>query len=767
MPAGPELNDEPLPAGALIRLGTTRFRLGNMIYAMALSPDVKTAVTVGGNSQTQFWDVDTGKVIRRIEWKEGGGGRVVAYSPNGQLVAYVQDQGPLWLLNAADGKQLAKQDLGMNFTSSLAFSPDSTILATGGTQVTYGRHEDTKSNSLLSLWKWDGASLKLIGEAKPDHESPLQGPPRPHGIKSIAFSTDGTQLATGGNKGDLIRIWDPSNGRELHQFHASGDQIGSLVFAPTGSSLASGANNGGLTLWDLDHGTKKWESKLPGDIRTLAFAPDGKTLAAGGGAEYGHKKDDLPFLLLVDAESGKNIRPLTISRNSVASVAFSKDGQVLCAGLGGNLKVWQGSTGKERAAPFGHATWISDVAVAADGRTAVTAGGDGKLIVWDLATGGELRRLAGHNGEVRALGLVPGGKLVASAGTDQMVRIWELATGLEVRHFEASPDGLLYALAVSPDGKLVAAGDYHDGTVFIWDLVTGKVLHRFRIGDELGPAIMRLAFSPDSKRLAGGETKFNAQRFRPDREKTRSLIYLWDASTGEKLLQIPAHPDAVESLAFSPDGATIASTGMWDKTARIWNSVKGDELFELPVGEGHGVVRFSPDGSTLAIASESITLWEVASKKLRRKLNGSASHVQTLAFSPDGRQLVSGSMDSTGLVWDVTGVPKAELTAERLPGLWKDLASPDAEAAGKAIWSLANNAKISVPYLSEQLLKGRETLSAKPEGLQVLRGIETLEHAGTPEAANALTQFAKITSDEHFRQKALAAEGRLTKRAGH
>jgi RNA polymerase sigma factor (sigma-70 family) len=84
---------DALPEGALVRLGTIRFRLGNGIYNMALAPDGQTAVSVGGNAWTQFWDVATGKEVRRIEWKQGGGGRVVAYSPDGRLVATVQDHG--------------------------------------------------------------------------------------------------------------------------------------------------------------------------------------------------------------------------------------------------------------------------------------------------------------------------------------------------------------------------------------------------------------------------------------------------------------------------------------------------------------------------------------------------------------------------------------------------------------------------------------------------------------------------------------------------
>src|SRR5262249_39665893 len=157
---------DPLPEGAVARLGTLRFRLGNGIYAMALAPDGKTAVSVGGNSQTQFWNVATGKEIRRIEWKQGGGGRVVAYSRDSRLVATVQDHGTLRLWDAATGKQLVELGLPMQFTACLSFAPDSKTLAVGG--GSYSLKGTGESNSVVAVWKWNGESLQPLWEAKPD-----------------------------------------------------------------------------------------------------------------------------------------------------------------------------------------------------------------------------------------------------------------------------------------------------------------------------------------------------------------------------------------------------------------------------------------------------------------------------------------------------------------------------------------------------------------------------------------------------------------------
>jgi RNA polymerase sigma factor (sigma-70 family) len=706
-----DLYGDALPEGALARLGTVRFRLGNGIYNMALAPDGRTAVTVGGNSVTQFWDVATGKLVRQIDYKDGGGGRVVACSPDGKLVATVQDRAELYLWDAAAGKSLTRLPLPMTFTTSLAFSPDSTILAVGGSQTTYGNQQQSKSNSIVALWRWDGTKLQPLWEAKPDQEAPLG--PRSHAIQALAFSPDGKRLATGGHNNSIIRIWNVAECKEVGQCKSPGTQVGALAFLPGGKALASGSDDGTLILWEADTRTRQWESKQPGEVRGIAVAPGGKVLAVGGGPEYGWnagKKNNEPFLVLVDAGTGKDLRPLSIARNSVAGLAFSEDGKVLAAGLGGALRIWEG-TGKERLVGGGHEHWIGAVALADDGRLAVTAGGDGLLLLWDPATGKEKGRLTGHRAEVRAAAFVPSGKdltagkLLASASTDQTVRLWDLETGKQVQMFEGSPQGLMYALAASPDGKLVAAGDYSDGSVRVWDLATAKLLHTLHVRDGLGRAVMCLAFSPDSRVLAAGETLLNGK----GDPNQQALIYLWDAATGTKLRDFAAHSLAVDSLAFSPDGHVLASTGWSDKHIALWDPGLGKKLTTLPCNSGMGAVAFSPDGKVLAwsgFPGDGIMLWELASKKLRHQFKGHAAAAHALTFSLDGRMLLSASMDTTALVWDVTGrqggnAPAA--TPDQLPGLWKSLGSTDVVKAGRALWSLAAAPKLTVPWIAGKL----------------------------------------------------------------
>ncbi len=244
----------------------------------------------------------------------------------------------------------------------------------------------------------------------------------------------------------------------------------------------------------------------------------------------------------------------------------------------------------------------------------------------------ELRTLTGHTHEVCSAAFSPDGTLLASASDDQTVRIWDTATG-QVLHTLPHPARLNYA-TFSPDGALLVSCS-EDETVRLWDVRTAAALHSFKghTGDT-----WCAAFSPDGKRLASGSV---------DR-----TVKLWDVATGEELRTFKGHTNTVRSVAFTPDGSRLVSHSQ-DATVKVWDANTGAVLRTLG-GHGGGGVTVSPDGKWFAAtAGRKIRLWELATVKELRALEGHVQNVRGVAFSPDGTRLVSTSHDQTMRLWDL------------------------------------------------------------------------------------------------------------------
>jgi hypothetical protein len=234
------------------------------------------------------------------------------------------------------------------------------------------------------------------------------------------------------------------------------------------------------------------------------------------------------------------------------------------------------------------------------------------------------------------------------------------------------------------------------------------------------------------------------------------------AKTGKKLREFSADTDAVSSLAFSPDGHTLASTGSQDKPVGLWDVETGKGLLDLTFRTANGVLAYSPDGKILACGSAAaeIWLWETASKQWRRKFAGHSAFVHSLAFSPNGKLLVSGSMDTTALVWDTSGLgnePRTPASEEKLHGLWNTLASSDAEKAGQAIWTLTADADRAIPFIVKRLREQPPTDRERMPKLVADLGSPTFKVREAAETG--LTALAKLA--EPALRQALARQPSL------
>jgi WD40 repeat protein/tRNA A-37 threonylcarbamoyl transferase component Bud32 len=482
-------------------------------------------------------------------------------------------------------------------------------------------------------------------------------------VSAVAFSPDGMYLASGGADG-AVRVRNAATGEELATFRAHAGGVTGLAFDPiplAGGNrptwrLASTGHageaepSGELKLWDATSGKTVGGRARDYLLSAVAYSPDGKFLATtgkGGDVTGWDARALEPVLRFASYTKGTEL--VFPSPNCVA---FSADGSFVAAGSpDGLVRVWDAATSQECFSTLarGQASVFGLAFAGSDGRIITAATGDNTIQAWFTRGRKHAFTLRGHTRAVKAVACSPDGKCMASGSLDRTVKLWDLRQRDDDPTLR-SPNQHITSVAFTADGARLASAT-RDRALRVWDVATGKAV---LILKSLPEAVNCLAFSPDGSQLACAGADGTV--------RLRSTA-LGDAAVGGQvaaLRPLQGHAGTALAVAFHPDGATLASAGV-DGTVRLWEVASGREALRLRAGGATAVhsLAFSPDGTRLAAAGDdgALRVWETATAQEALVLKGHGAPLQPLfavAFSPDGRRLATAGKDEVVRIWDTT-----------------------------------------------------------------------------------------------------------------